>query len=46
MTRSDIAGRAYDFYLARSCEHGCDVDDWLRAEQELKDAATSTDVRL
>jgi hypothetical protein len=42
---SDIAGRAYDFYLARGCEHGYDVEDWLRAERELKEAAMSTDAR-
>ena len=45
MTHSDIAGRAYDFYLARGCEHGYELDDWLRAEQELKDASNLTDVR-
>lgn len=27
----DIARRAYDLYLARGCEHGHDVDDWLQA---------------
>ena len=32
----NIAHRAYDFYLARGCEHGHDVEDWLRAEQELQ----------
>lgn len=32
----DIARRAYEFYLARDCEHGHDVDDWLQAERELQ----------
>ncbi len=32
----DIARRAYDLYLARRCEHGHDVDDWLQAERELR----------
>ena len=35
MTHADIARRAYDLFLARGCEHGCDVEDWLRAEREL-----------
>jgi Protein of unknown function (DUF2934) len=39
---SDIARRAYDFYLARGCQHGHDVEDWLLAERELKKMADST----
>ena len=35
VTDSDVARRAYDLYLARGCEHGHDVDDWLQAEREL-----------
>ena len=35
---SDIASRAYDLYLARERGHGHDVDDWLQAERELRDA--------
>lgn len=35
VTGSDIARRAYDLYLARGCETGHDVEDWLKAEQEL-----------
>jgi hypothetical protein len=42
VTDSDIARRAYGFYLARGCEHGHDVDDWLRARRELNAAATPT----
>lgn len=34
--RSDIARRAYDLYLARRCEPGHHVEDWLQAEQELR----------
>jgi hypothetical protein len=33
---SDIARCAYDLYLARGCEPGHDVDDWLRAERDLR----------
>jgi hypothetical protein len=42
VTDGDIARRAYDFYLARGCEHGHDVSDWLRARRELKETAGST----
>jgi hypothetical protein len=36
-----IANRAYELFLARGGEQGHDLDDWLRAEQELIDAARS-----
>lgn len=42
VTNSDIARRAYDLYLARDCEHGYDVADWLEAEQELRETVRST----
>lgn len=31
-----IAERAYQLYEMRGCSHGNDVDDWLRAEREVK----------
>ena len=34
-TQAAIAARAYDLFLARGGAHGCDLDDWLRAEREL-----------
>ena len=34
-TRDDIARRAYEIYLERGGTHGYDIEDWLRAEQEL-----------
>ena len=40
-TDSDIARRAYDLYFARGCEHGHDVDDWLKAERELQASPAS-----
>ncbi len=40
IANDDIARRAHDLYLARGCEHGHDVDDWVNAERELR--ATST----
>ena len=36
MTEYAIARRAYELYLARDCEDGHDVDDWLQAERELQ----------
>ena len=36
VTEYDIARRAYELYLARDCEDGRDVDDWLQAERELQ----------
>jgi Protein of unknown function (DUF2934) len=36
-----IAKRAYELFLARGGENGHDLDDWLRAERELLDAAHS-----
>jgi hypothetical protein len=41
VTDSDIARRAYDLYVARGCENGYDVDDWLRAERELRGTMSS-----
>jgi hypothetical protein len=33
----NIAQRAYELYLERGCMPGHDVDDWLRAEREIRD---------
>jgi DUF2934 family protein len=38
---NDIAHRAYELHKQRSREHGHDLDDWLQAERELRDAVTS-----
>lgn len=38
-TDGEISRRAYDLYLARGCEPGRDVDDWLEAERELRSAS-------
>jgi hypothetical protein len=38
-TDGEISRRAYDLYLARGCEPGRDVDDWLQAERELRSAS-------
>jgi hypothetical protein len=36
ISEHDIARRAYDLYLTRGSEPGHDVEDWLRAERELR----------
>jgi hypothetical protein len=34
----EIARRAYEIFCERGGEHGHDLDDWLRAEGELREA--------
>ena len=29
--------RAYELYQARGCEDGHEVEDWLRAEEEIRE---------
>jgi hypothetical protein len=41
ITETEIAGRAYDLYLARGREDGHDVEDWLQAERELNASAVA-----
>jgi hypothetical protein len=31
-----VARRAYEIYERRGGDHGADLDDWLKAERELK----------
>jgi hypothetical protein len=38
--RAAIAARAYELFRARGGEPGHDVDDWLRAETELRRATS------
>lgn len=35
-TRDDIARRAYEIYIERGGREGCEMEDWLQAEQELR----------
>ena len=35
-TREQIARRAYELFVARGGTHGYDIEDWLRAERELR----------
>jgi hypothetical protein len=41
-TEDDIARRAFELYCERGRTDGHDVDDWLNAERELKDVASSS----
>jgi len=45
ISREDIAPRAYELYTQRGCEAGKDVEDWIRAEQELGTEANITPAR-
>jgi Protein of unknown function (DUF2934) len=35
LTEELIRVRAYQFFEERGCEHGHDLEDWLRAEAEI-----------
>lgn len=35
-THNEIQERAYELYLARGCEDGQDIQDWLFAEEQLR----------
>lgn len=35
-TREEIARRAYELYVARGGTPGSDIEDWLKAERELR----------
>jgi hypothetical protein len=34
-TEQSVRERAYQLYEERGCEHGHDLDDWIRAEAEI-----------
>jgi Protein of unknown function (DUF2934) len=36
LSKEDVAHRAYELYTQRGCEPGKDVEDWIRAEKELR----------
>jgi hypothetical protein len=42
VTEGDIARRAFELYCERGREDGHDVDDWLTAERELREASNSS----
>ena len=43
VVRREIAERAYQFYEARGCQDGHDLQDWLRAEKEILAIQTGSD---
>jgi Protein of unknown function (DUF2934) len=36
-SREEIARHAHELYVRRGGEHGKDVEDWVKAERELRD---------
>jgi hypothetical protein len=42
VTHEEIAARAYEIFQSRGGEAGSDLDDWLRAEQELIEQRSAT----
>ncbi len=40
-TREEIALQAYLYWEERGCQGGCPEEDWLRAEQELRERAAA-----
>jgi tRNA 2-selenouridine synthase SelU len=42
-TEDDIRKRAYEIYCARGGEPGDEVDDWLKAEAELKEGRATAE---
>jgi hypothetical protein len=37
LTAEEIRKRAFEIHIERGGVHGCDLDDWLRAERELRE---------
>ena len=40
-SRDEVARLAYSYWLLRGCTDGNDVNDWLRAEAEIRNTARS-----
>lgn len=41
ISEEEIARRAHQLYVQRGGEHGRDVEDWVRAENELIDKSVA-----
>ncbi len=39
---SQVAQKAYEYYVQRGCKQGNELDDWLRAEAELSVSKSKT----
>jgi Protein of unknown function (DUF2934) len=35
-SHEQIAGKAHEIWLAKGCPQGCDLENWLEAEQQLQ----------
>jgi hypothetical protein len=35
-TQEEIQTRAFELYLSEGCKEGCDLENWLRAEKDLR----------
>ena len=44
-SREDIARQAHELYVQRGGEHGKDVEDWVKAEKELRDEPVVAQVK-
>ena len=40
-SRDDVARRAFELYCQRGRQDGHDLQDWLQAEQELRESAST-----
>ena len=45
LSTQEISDRAYALYLQRGGEPGKDVEDWVRAEQELRGEVVAAEVK-
>ena len=45
-TREEIEREAYFLFIARDCQHGADLDDWLQAERQLATDTPSIQPKL
>jgi hypothetical protein len=43
--REAIATRAFELFLERGGQHGHDIDDWLRAEQDVLASRSDSDAK-
>ncbi len=41
-TLAEIRHRAFEIHIERGGIHGCDLDDWLQAERELREKYNKT----
>ena len=45
-SREEIARHAHELYVHRGGEHGKDVEDWVKAERELRDEPAVRPVKV